>query len=243
MYADDDGLGRSAHLTEMGGHGDMLCPAGDRSSSIWQRNNRSGACPGTGTFMKTEELSQRERILKTAAQLFARRGFHAVGMTELQEAVQLGRGALYHHIRSKEELLYDISREYIADLLDFALRASNESDPRERVRQLGRNLVLKIASHQAELTVCFREVHSLTDQRHREVMDLHARYEQVWANTMVDGANAGYFRPYDSVVLKGMLGMYFYSYLWLRPEGRLGPDVIADRLNALALRMLASDHD
>lgn len=191
--------------------------------------------------MKTGDISQRERILKTAAQLFARRGFHAVGMTELQEAVQLGRGALYHHIRSKEDLLYDISREYITDLIASALGTGEGGGARERIQWLGRDLVHKIASHQAELTVCFREVHSLTAERHAEVMDLHSRYEDMWRTAMKQGANAGCFRPYDSIVLKGVLGMYFYSYLWLRPGGALGPDVIADRLNELALRMLAHD--
>lgn len=191
--------------------------------------------------MKTEDLSQRERILKTAARLFARHGFHAVGMSELQEAVQMGRGALYHHIRSKEDLLYDISSEYVTELVDGALRTAQEADPRERIRQLGRDLVLKIASHQAELTVCFREVQSLTAERHTRVMELHTRYEQAWRTAMQQGAEAGYFRPYDSIVLKGLLGMYFYSYLWLRPQGTLGADVIAERLNELALRMLAPE--
>ncbi|GGH62741.1 TetR family transcriptional regulator [Comamonas phosphati] len=192
-------------------------------------------------FMKTGDLSQRERILKTAAQLFARRGFHAVGMTELQEAVQLGRGALYHHIRSKEELLYDISREYISDLIASATEAGEEQDAREIIQRLGRDLVHKIASHQAELTVCFREVHSLTAERHAEVMDLHVRYEGLWRSAMKKGADQGCFRPYDSILLKGVLGMYFYSYLWLRPGGALGSNVIAERLNELALRMLARD--
>ena len=191
--------------------------------------------------MKTGELSQRERILQTAAKLFAQRGFHAVGMTQLQDAVQLGRGALYHHIRSKEDLLYDISREYISDLLAQALSTAEEADPRKRIELLGRQLVLKIASHQAELTVCFREVHSLTDVRHADVMALHSGYENVWRTVMKQGADAGCFRPYDSVVLKGVLGMYFYSYLWLKPDGSVKPDAIARKLNELALRMLAGE--
>lgn len=185
------------------------------------------------------ELSQRDRILKVAAQLFAERGYHAVGIAELGDAVQLGRGALYHHIKSKEDLLYDISKEYIADLADFGERVVRaEADPRQRINMLGRQLVQKIASNQAELTVCFREIQSLTEPRHSEVLALHAKYEKVWRDAMVDGADLSYFRPYDPIVLKGVLGMYFYSYLWIRPDGRLAPLTIADRLNELALRML-----
>jgi AcrR family transcriptional regulator len=185
------------------------------------------------------ELGQRERILKIAARLFAEKGYHAIGMTELGEAVQLGRGALYHHIKSKEDLLYDISREYIADLADFAEHVARpEADPRKRIVMLGKELVLKIAANQAELTVCFREINSLTEPRHSEVLALHSRYEKVWRDAMVDGAELGVFRPYDPIVLKGVLGMFFYSYLWMRADGRLSPQHIAARLNELALRMV-----
>lgn len=186
------------------------------------------------------ELPQRERILKIAAQLFARLGYNAVGMSDLQEAVKLGRGALYHHIKSKEDLLYDISREYIRDLAQSAQQIQIEvAGPVERIECMGTYLVRKIASHQAELTVCFREVHSLTAERHAEVMGWHAQYERVWRDTMVDGAEIGKFCPYDPVVLKGVLGMYFYSYLWMKPDRAHGPEIIADRLNGLAQRMLA----
>lgn len=183
--------------------------------------------------------TQRQRIVAAAAQLFAARGYHGVGMTELQDAVQLKRGALYHHIRSKEDVLFDIAKEYITDLADYASTVNVEKDPRERVRKLGTHLIQTVASHQAELTVCFREVQWLTSVRHAEVMALHVKYERSWRDTMIDGAECGYFRPYDPMVLKGVLGMYFYSYLWMRADGPLGPEIIADRFNGMALRMLA----
>ena len=191
---------------------------------------RGGGRPGAG---------RREAILKVAARLFAERGYHAIGMAELGEATGLGRGTLYHHIRSKEDLLHEIAREYIADLADAAERSLQvEAEPAARVRRLGRELVGKIASHQAELTVCFRELHSLTEPRRTEVLELHRRYEAAWRKTMQEGADAGVFRPFDPVILQGVLGMYFYSYLWLRAEDRRAPGAIADRLNDLVIRML-----
>ena len=58
--------------------------------------------------------------------------------------------------------------------LDLAAHATDvargDLPPAERLALLGDYLMLKIASHQAELTVCFREVQSLTGERHREVI-------------------------------------------------------------------------
>jgi AcrR family transcriptional regulator len=185
------------------------------------------------------DLPQRARIVKIAAQLFARRGYHAVGMSDIQDAVQLGRGALYHHIRSKEDLLYDVTREYITELADNALRLKAEqTDPLARLSQLGSVLVHKVASHQAELTVCFRDVQSLSAERCSEVMSMHGRYEQVWRDTLIEGAQQGVFRPYDAIVLKAVLGMYYYCYLWMKPGRPDGAQAIAERFNELTLRMV-----
>jgi hypothetical protein len=82
-------------------------------------------------------------------------------------------------------------------------------------------------------------VQSLTGERHREVMALHAAYEGAWKKLLRDGEAAGVFRPYDPIVLKGLLGMYFYSYLWLKPTGRTGPRDVAERFNGMALASLA----
>jgi AcrR family transcriptional regulator len=184
--------------------------------------------------------TRRAKILETAARLFAARGFHAVGIAELGDAVALGRGGLYHHIGSKEDLLFDISREYIADLAGHAGEVAARPLPApERLALLGDYLMQKIASHQAELTVCFREVQSLTGERHRAVQALHADYEAAWKQVLRDGEAAGVFRPFDPIVLKGLLGMYFYSYLWFKPDGRVGAREVAERFNAMALAFLA----
>lgn len=185
-------------------------------------------------------VTRRAQILKTAARLFAERGFHAVGIAELGDAVALGRGGLYHHIGSKEDLLYDISREYITDLVSHASEvAARPFSPAERLALLGEYLMQKIASHQAEVTVCFREVQSLTGERHLAVMALHGEYEAAWKQVLLDGERIGVFRPFDAIVLKGLLGMYFYSYLWFRPNGRVSARQIAERFNEMALAYLA----
>jgi AcrR family transcriptional regulator len=185
------------------------------------------------------EQPQKKRILNIAAKLFALRGYHAVGMTELGDAVEMGRGALYHHIKSKEDVLYDISRQYITDLVEYgnAIVAS-EADPKARLQKLGQHLMTTIATHQAELTVCFREIYSLTGMRKTEVLRLHGEYEHIWRQVLIDGEKKGAFRPFDPVRLKGLLGMFFYSYLWLDPNGSQGPESIADVFNDIVLKAL-----
>ncbi|WP_233556338.1 TetR/AcrR family transcriptional regulator [Noviherbaspirillum sedimenti] len=178
--------------------------------------------------------------MKIAAKLFAERGYHAVGMTELGEAVELGRGTLYHHIKSKEDVLYDISRHYISSLVEHGNHIlKTEADPKLRLQLLGKHLMTTIADHQAELTVCFREIYSLTGERRNEVLMLHGEYEHIWRQVLIDGEKKGIFRPYNPIRLKGLLGMFFYTYLWMKPDGAQGPEAIADIFNEIVLASVA----
>src|SRR3546814_5959571 len=55
-----------------------------------------------------------------------------------------------------------------------------ESEPERQLQKLGHDLIDIIARHKAELTVCFREIQSLTGERREKVLALHAAYERIW---------------------------------------------------------------
>ena len=64
--------------------------------------------------------ARRQVIIDTSASVFARRGYHATGLTELCTANDLGKGALYHYIGSKEELLAAIHDRVMDEVLTTA---------------------------------------------------------------------------------------------------------------------------
>ena len=172
---------------------------------------------------------QYERIQKISAELFATRGYRAVGVAEIGEAVGLGRGALYYHFSSKEDLLFGIVVRYIENLVVAGREAlESEPDPRKRIHLLSRQLMQIIFANLFEMTVCFREADCLTGQRHQIVSKLHQSYQDIWTATLREGEKKGYFRALPSVGIKGILGMYFYSFLWLKPGGRQSYKDIAD---------------
>lgn len=183
------------------------------------------------------DLAPKERIIRVAAVLFAERGYHAVGVSDLCKAAGLSRGALYHHVHSKEEILYEICCSYMTELGIIAQRIiQQERDPTIQLQALGYDLVNIIASHKAELTVCFREIHSLTGERRKKVLQLHATYEQIWADVLKAGAETGQFRPYSKVCLKSLLGMYYYSYIWIQPNDASMIDEATSTFHDIALK-------
>ena len=63
-------------------------------------------------------MSRREQILATAAELFARRGFHGVSVADLGAACGISGPALYKHFESKDAMLAEILVSISEDLLE-----------------------------------------------------------------------------------------------------------------------------
>jgi len=177
----------------------------------------------------TNEPAARDRIHRIAAELFARNGYHGTGMSELSEAVGLGRGALYYHISSKESVLYAISLGAIEQLIEPSdAIVAGDGSAESRVRELARVLMRNIAELSNEWTVFFREHIALTGDWRDDIMRKREHYESLWADLLAEGAANGEFKPVPSVVTKGVLGMFNYSYLWIRDDGPSTPEQVAD---------------
>ncbi|MBC2639042.1 MULTISPECIES: TetR/AcrR family transcriptional regulator [unclassified Rhodococcus (in: high G+C Gram-positive bacteria)] len=183
--------------------------------------------------------ANRDRVLQVAAELFAKSGYHGTGISDLGTAVGLGRGALYHYIGSKEAILYEISSRQLAQMNTIADElALSEADPEKRLRGLARALMRNIAEHRAEWTVFFREYHALTDERRDRIIAERERYESHWRNAVEQGIRDGQFRALPRLMVKGLLGMFNYSYLWITPDGAESPEQIADEfLDAVIIGM------
>ena len=186
-----------------------------------------------------KQTEQAKKITKVAASLFAKKGYNGVGVAEIGAASGFGRGTLYHHIESKEDLLHEIASQYISGLVQSGHRITREyPDPVQRLNALSRHLMTVISNSLAEIVVCFREVQSLSGTRHHDVMCMHTQYQEIWSKTIEDGVQKNVFRAVDKIAVKGLLGMYFYSCLWLKPDGLQSPEDIADVFSDLVIRSL-----
>jgi AcrR family transcriptional regulator len=60
---------------------------------------------------------KRRAILKAAARLFASQGFDRASMAEIALACRVSKALLYHYYASKDQLLFDIIRAHLDDLV------------------------------------------------------------------------------------------------------------------------------
>jgi AcrR family transcriptional regulator len=58
-------------------------------------------------------MSKREAILKAATELFAQKGYHGTAVSEIAERADVAQGTVFHHFKSKENLLVSICDELV----------------------------------------------------------------------------------------------------------------------------------
>lgn len=179
--------------------------------------------------------STHDRILRVAAEVFARKGYHGTGVAELGEAAGLKRGALYYHIGSKEELLYNLSKRHVEEaLVRGRAVVATDLHPVDKLRALAREHVETIAARRHEVTVVMREMHALTGKRARQLQKLRDDYQHLFAQVLQEGVDQGVFRAADPVTVLGVMGMFNWTHVWMDKEkGPLSPEKIADRLTDL----------
>lgn len=62
----------------------------------------------TKTQKQQQSERTRRRIIQAAAELFVRKGFNGTSIADLAQAVELTKGAIYHHFESKDALFFAV---------------------------------------------------------------------------------------------------------------------------------------
>jgi AcrR family transcriptional regulator len=186
--------------------------------------------------------STQTRVRNAAVRLFAKKGFHGVGIRELAQAAKLSSASLYHYMGTKEELLADIMWDSLERLLSAAMLATTDvNDPQEK---LGRLVALHVTAHalQAkETAVVDNELRSLSPKLRRRVVAKRDSYERLWAETIAEGAQDGVFQADpDGVARKALLEMCSGVARWYSRRGELTLEGLASRYATLALRALGA---
>lgn len=170
-----------------------------------------------------------EAIIDTSARVFARQGYHATGINELCEANDLGKGALYHYIGSKEGLLAAIHDRVMDEVMQGAERVAEAGgSPPAQLEMLGDELLDVIHRYPDHVWVFLHEFPALTGERAASFRKRRQQYEERVEDVLRAGVESGEFRDLDPwLTARAWLGMHNYTYLWLKPGHRLSARDVA----------------
>jgi AcrR family transcriptional regulator len=193
---------------------------------------------------RRQSSGRRDAIVAAAARIFADRGYAAVGMRDVAEAVGVRGASLYHHFASKEEILYAICltvteepNEQNLPLLDAP------GTPAQRLAALVRGHLQHLHRRRTEHVVGLHELAALTSE-HRAVVDEHRRYYQRRVREVITaGVAAGELTvPDPRLAALAVCDMLNGLSNWFRPDGELSLDeVVEGYVDLIVGRMLGAE--
>ena len=165
-------------------------------------------------------------IRDTAAGLFARDGFTRTSMAELAGACGVSKALLYHYFDSKEALLFDILRAYLADLeAAVAIAPRAAASPRDHLRDLIRALLRQYREAGNTHKLLTFELAVLADDRQAELRGAERRIMTRFdAALAAAAADAGRQAPLDGPRAMMLFGTLNWTYTWFRDDGKLSLD-------------------
>jgi AcrR family transcriptional regulator len=182
---------------------------------------KATAGAGDESARSAKWIARRDEIIDTSARLFAERGYHATGIADLCDANGLGKGAFYHYIESKEELLAAIQDRVMDEVMAGADRVAAEGGPyTHQLERLGAEYLEVIVRLPEHVWVFLHEYPALTGRRADDFRARRRTWEQRVEQVIAAGVTAGEFRAIDpKLATRAWFGMHNYTYLWLRPDG------------------------
>jgi AcrR family transcriptional regulator len=182
--------------------------------------------------------ARRDAIVDTSAEVFAQQGYHATGIAELCDVNGLGKGAFYHYIGSKEELLGAIHDRVMDEVMVGADRVAEAGGtPSAQLTALGDELLDVIHRYPSHVWVFLHEFPALTGERADQFRVRRRAYEERVEAVLKAGVKSGDFRKVDPrLTAMAWLGMHNYTYLWLKVDGRLTAKDVAQPFADIFLR-------
>jgi AcrR family transcriptional regulator len=203
------------------------------------RSGDTSAAAGQGA-----EPGARVRLVAAAVESFASKGFHGTSTRDIASAAGMSPAALYVHHKSKEDLLYLISRTGHEQTLQLVRegRACSD-DPVEQLRAVMHAFTVHHARGHTSARIVNYELAALSPEHLREIAAIRRAIDAEVRQLVEAGVERGAFHTTSPrMAALALLSLGIDVARWYRDEGEWSPEDIADYYSELALRIVGADH-
>ncbi|EGL83036.1 transcriptional regulator, TetR family [Caldalkalibacillus thermarum TA2.A1] len=170
----------------------------------------------------------KSEIMEQSIKLFEKKGFAETSIQDIVDALGVTKGTFYYYFKSKEELLMDIHRSYIEELLRWQedILEDKHKNCKSKLREIIALIIRKIRTHRSHASIFFRELRNLNDDHLDEVLAKRDQFRFSLQKLIEEGVQRGEFRQdlRPDIVVFAVLGMCNWSYSWYNPEGEVSEE-------------------
>lgn len=182
--------------------------------------------------------SPRGRLLLGAAYLFHKQGYAKTTVRELANFIGIQSGSLFHHFKSKDDILANVMHETIIYNHARLEQAVAKSDNLEQ--QLKNLIHAELTSITGDtgsaMAVLVYEWFALSKQRQDELLKLRNDYENIWLDVIEELKVLGKIQ-HDAFIWRRLLGgAIAWTVTWYRPDGKISLDELTEMVWEMVMR-------
>lgn len=181
---------------------------------------------------------KRDAIVDAAAKLIAANGFSGASLNELADACGISKSLLYHYYPSKEAILHAVMKGHMDDLLT-ALEDKPCDDPVKDLRAFARALLRLYAGAADRQKVLLYELGALPKAERSDIVAKERRLIE-HVEEMIRRAKPELDGPLVRAQAMLFFGMLNWTHTWLKPDGAVARDEVADMAARMTLANIGS---
>ncbi len=184
-----------------------------------------------------QEDGRAAEVYRTAARIILQKGYDATSVSDIADAVGITKAGLYHYIRGKTELLFNIMQYGLAELeREVMVPARAIADPVERLRFVISMHAQLVTRGDGAVTILVDEARALTPVQNRKVTKLKRDYLDYIRDTLDELRTTGKLREVNTTVAAfNIIASINWLSRWYRPGGPLSAAEIAEETTDIIL--------
>jgi len=178
-------------------------------------------------------LSRKEQVIRSAAELFREKGYAASSMRDLAQKLGIEAASLYSHIKSKEEILQHLCFDMAAEFRKSLMEVEKKNVSASEKLKLGIIGHIQVMAKDLTASAVFMNEHRHLSQPYlREFLLLRINYINRFKTMIEEGTRNGEFKE---TIDKKLAVMTLFSSLnwmpmWYDPASKIDPQNLGQQL-------------
>lgn len=181
----------------------------------------------------------KKSVFEVAAEVFHRKGYDNTSMSDVAEAAGLTKAGLYHHVSSKETLLFtvldsglDLTESYVMKPLEAI------ADPLDRLKSMiDLHLRLVLEERNLEVTGLLHECKTLSTSDRTRINRRKKEYVRMTTKLIADVVKKHQIKDVEpKIAAFALLGMLNWTYQWYKAAGSSSREQIVETFQHIFLQ-------
>jgi len=187
-----------------------------------------------------KSIDRAQEIYLLAAQLFVEKGVESTSLSDIANALNITKAALYYYFESKQELVYRIVELGLDNVKNEVLDPAREiEDAEERLKFIVFNHARLAAEGNHAVIIVSHEMNSLSFTQREAIVKRRREYFEFVRDTLVEIQSDAKLNDVDMTTATFTLfGMILWLSRWYRPNGKLSVEKVCQDVCDMALKGL-----